>query len=200
MSKLIVVANQKGGVGKTTISMNLAHCMKAYASTGIIELDAQRSILRVADKMVGIPLLLYTPGVRDFGPDYVFIDTPPYLSDKLPHAFAIADLILIPTKAGPFDVDSCQGTVELIAKAKALNPGLKAAILLNMVNSSTKITEFAYRALLDYGLPILKTRIGERSDFVRSVALADGIYSTDNKKAHRELNSLVTEVMVMLNN
>lgn len=200
MPKVIALAHQKGGVGKSTLSINLAHAFKEHVKTVIVDLDAQGSVRDMASLMEGIPLIPYSKNLkRETDAAYIFIDTPPYLIEKLPEVFRLADMVLIPTKAGVLDIMACGRTVKMVKDAQLINKGLKACIVLNMVNSSTKLTDQAESALIkDYGFKVMDSRIGERSDFVRSVTLADGIYSTENKKAQDEMNALVKEIMFIL--
>lgn len=198
MAKVITLAHQKGGVGKSTLAVNLAHAFKDNAKTGIIDLDAQGSIAETATKIEGVTLL---PSFNaSYSKDFtaIFIDTPPYLSDQLNQVFAISDLILIPTKAGVYDVLACRKTVALVKEAMAKKPSLKAAIVFNMINSTTTLTNEVKEQLESLGLPILKTQITERVNFVRSIALPDGIYSTGDNKAIKEINNLTKEILFLL--
>lgn len=198
MAKVITLAHQKGGVGKSTLAVNLAHAFKDHAKTGIIDLDAQGSIAETANKIEGVTLL---PSFNaSYNKDFtaIFIDTPPYLSDQLSQVFAISDLILIPTKAGVYDVLACRKTVALVKEAMAKKPALKAAIVFNMINSTTTLTNEVREQLESLGLPILKTQITERVNFVRSIALPDGIYSTGDNKAIKEINNLTKEILFLL--
>lgn len=198
MAKVITLAHQKGGVGKSTLAVNLAHAFKDNAKTGIIDLDAQGSIAETAAKIEGVTLL---PSFNaSYSKDFtaIFIDTPPYLSDQLTQVFAISDLILIPTKAGVYDVLACRKTVALVKEAMSKKASLKAAIVFNMINSTTTLTNEVKEQLESLGLPILKTQITERVNFVRSIALPDGIYSTSDSKAIKEINNLTKEILFML--
>ena len=198
MAKVITLAHQKGGVGKSTLAVNLAHAFKDNAKTGIIDLDTQGSIAETASKIDGVTLL------PSFNASYskefaaIFIDTPPYLSDQLSQIFSISDLIVIPTKAGVYDVLACRKTVALVNEAMKKKSSLKAAIVLNMINSTTTLTNEVKEQLESLGLPILKSQITERVSFVRSIALNDGIYSTGDNKAIKEMNNLTKEILFML--
>src|SRR5689334_8038497 len=194
MAKVITLAHQKGGVGKSTLAVNLAHAFKDNAATAIVDMDAQGSIAQTANKIDGITLIPFSSiGNKQY--NAVFIDTPPYLSDKLSQVFALSDLILMPTKAGIYDVLACKKTVELVKDAMKKKPTLKAAIILNMVNSTTTLTSEAKEQLESLGLPVLKAHITERMNFVRSIALPDGIYSTSDTKAIKEINVLTKEIL-----
>ncbi len=199
MATVITLAHQKGGVGKSTLAVNLAHAFKDHAVTAIVDLDAQGSISQTANKIDGVSVIPLS-AVNKGEYKAVFIDTPPYLSDKLGQVFSISDLILIPTKAGIYDVLACQRTVELVKTAMSKKPSLKAAIVLNMVNTTTTLTSEAKEQLEHLGLPLLKSQITERMNFIRSIALPDGIYSTSDSKAIKEINNLTKEILFLLNN
>lgn len=202
MPKIIVVAHQKGGVGKTTLSINLAHAFKEHKSTALVDMDVQGSVKDMGDLMEGISIMSYSSTLKKAAVDCIFVDTPGYLSGHMPEAFLLADFVLIPTKAGILDVKACGRTAEMVKQAMKKNKTLKAGIVLNMVNSRTTLAGEAREQLEHYGLPVLKTQIGERSDFIKSVAFSDGIYSKELRKssgkAQDELNSLVTEVLFMI--
>lgn len=197
--KIITIAHQKGGVGKSTLAINLAHAFKDNVPTAVIDLDPQGSIIQSASKVKGIEILPWKKNTLEkLGDYFVFIDTPPYLSDKLADIFKISDLIIIPTKAGIYDVLACRRTVSLVKKAQKINKGLKAGIVLNQVNKTTTLTDEAKEALQNLEVPILKAQISERMNFIRSVALPDGIYSTKDNKAINELNELTKETLFLL--
>ncbi|MGN6532716.1 MAG: ParA family protein [Ginsengibacter sp.] len=198
MAKVITLAHQKSGVGKSTLAVNLAHAFKDNATTAIIDMDAQGSVAQTANKIEGVTLIPLS-ALESKKYHAIFIDTPPYLSDKLDQVFSLSDLILIPTKAGIYDVLACKRTVDLVKEAMKKKKSLKAAIILNMVNSTTTLTAEAKEQLQSLGLPVLKAQVTGRMNFVRSIALPDGIYSTNDTKAIKEINVLTKEILFMLN-
>lgn len=202
MPKIIVSTNMKGGVGKTTVSINLAHAFKGHARTAIIDLDSQGSLSDVAECMEGVQVIPYSNNLKSLPYDFIIIDTPPYVSSKLAESYAIADLILIPIRASVLDFKAASRTVSMVMTAMSKNPRLKAAFVLNLVKAGTKITKAANHALGEYNFTIFGGRVGDRTDFARSVALGDGIYSNELRKtsalARMELSGLATEVLCLL--
>lgn len=200
MAKVITLMHLKGGVGKSTIAVNLAHAFKEYTKTALMDLDSQGSVTDTKDLIAGVDVLEYSPKQKITELEYgaVFVDTPPYFSDRLKDIFIQTELIIIPTKAGIYDIIAAGKTVELIKKEKNNNPRLKAVFLLNMINATTTLTDIAKEQIESYGFPILKTTIVDRQNFVRSAALSDGIYSTDDKKAKEEINALTKEILFIL--
>jgi chromosome partitioning protein len=199
MAKVIALMHLKGGVGKSTIAVNLAHSFKEYTKTALIDLDSQGSVTDTKDLITGVSIVEYSNNnLRGLDYGAVFIDTPPYLSDKLYHIFPQTDLIIIPTKAGIYDVIAAGKTVEMIKEQMKKNKNLKAVFLLNMVNATSSLTDVAKEKILHYGFPVLKSHIVDRQNFIRSAALNNGIFSTDDKKAVAEINALAKEVLFLL--
>lgn len=188
----------KGGVGKSTIAVNLAHAFKEYTTVALVDLDSQGSITDTKDQIKGIEVLPYSTDLKKLDYGAIFVDTPPYLSDKHESIFKQSDLILIPTKAGIYDVIAASKTVQLIKQYQKKKPELKVAFILNMVHATTTLTEVTKEQLNQYELPILKTQIVDRQNFVRSAVLEDGIYSTSDRKAKKEMDELTKEVLFLL--
>jgi chromosome partitioning protein len=113
MSKIITIAHLKGGVGKSTLALNLAVCFKDTLRVALIDTDTQGSISDLKGDLKTIEVINDTSPQNIKAMDYqlIIIDTPPYLSSQLPDLFAISDFVLIPTKAGFFDVMAIRSTI-----------------------------------------------------------------------------------------
>jgi chromosome partitioning protein len=196
MGKIITVAHQKGGVGKSTLALNLALCFQDQLKVALVDSDLQGSIYHVredfpglniysADKISEIPQMDY---------DLVIVDTPPYLSNKLTDLFLISDFVLVPTKAGFFDVMAIRSTLALIKFAQAKKPSLKAGIALNMVKHRSGVTKDVKDLLANIGTPLLQTMIHDRVSITRS-AITAGIMTGSDQKAKEEITSLAEEVV-----
>ena len=196
MTKIISIAHQKGGVGKTTLAVNLAYCFKESMRLGLIDLDVQGSLRGLKEtlstlsmeetpkKISSIPTLPY---------DLIIVDTPPYLSSNLPELFNISDFILIPTKAGFLDTMAIRGTIDLVNAAQKLNSKIKAGIILNMVKPNTGLTEDVKNLLKSYNLPVLDSIISDRVSFTRSVLLG-GVLNGEDHRAKDEILNLADEI------
>jgi len=196
MSKIILTTHQKGGVGKSTLSFNLAVNLKENAKVCIIDLDAQGSLYQVRD-LSEVPIFseekLKEIQSSDF--DFVFIDTPPYLSNKLTELCDLADVIIIPTKAGVLDLLAIKSTIDIIEHSGNEN---KALIVFNMVKPNTTLTEEIKDQLSDYNVKVSKNMISDLVAFSRSV-LINGV--EDNNKAQKQIDALTKEVLtIAINN
>jgi chromosome partitioning protein len=196
MAKIILTTHQKGGVGKSTLSFNLAVNLKENAKVCIIDLDAQGSLYQVRD-LSEVPIFseekLKEIQSSDF--DFVFIDTPPYLSNKLTELCDLADVIIIPTKAGVLDLLAIKSTIDIIEHSGNEN---KALIVFNMVKPNTTLTEEIKDQLSDYNVKVSKNMISDLVAFSRSV-LINGV--EDNNKAQKQIDALTKEVLtISINN
>lgn len=180
--KTVAVISQKGGSGKTTLSINLAI---AAAATGkqavIIDLDPQQSAsrwgrLRNAEQPVIVAG--HGPNLADLvaraeagGADFCVIDTAPKSESAALAAAKLADLILIPCQPSSLDLDAIADTVNIVALAKR-----PAAFVLNAVRASSSLADDAEEALSAYpAIPLAPVRIASRVVYVRSLAEGQGV-------------------------
>ena len=124
--KVIVVAASKGGTGKTTLTAALAVEATHQGSVAVMDLDPQQSLarwhdIRRADDDLADPDLIEAgkrPDVaiaraRKQNLDWLFIDTPGGSLSTMKAAIDQADLVLIPVRPSPLDVESMAPVVEL---------------------------------------------------------------------------------------
>lgn len=198
MAKIITIAHQKGGVGKSTLALNLAYRFSKEIKTALTDTDPQGSTMQLKDIVEGIDILDYT-GMKNLQTqpyDIIFIDTPPYLTENMISIFLNSDFVLIPTKAGVPDIMAIRATIELVKEAQTKKPDLKAGIVLNMVKPRANITEEAKEQLKGYGLPIL-AEIRDRVVF-NNTFLSGGIGTGNDQQAIQELEQLTTEILNLL--
>lgn len=199
MPRIITLAHQKGGVGKSTLAVNLANSFKDNVSVGIMDVDPQGTIIQLSKMIKGIDIIPYTANFSGLSQDVLFIDTPPYLTNDLPAILHASDLVIIPTKAGIADLMAIRATISLIKEAQKQNPKLKAVVVFNMIKHGTTLTEEVREQIETFGVPILKSMVSDRVNFTRSLALEDGIYGIGDRKAEKEIDQLTKEILLLLN-
>lgn len=202
--KTITVAHQKGGVGKTTIALNLAYCFADSAKVAITDTDLQGSIYSLGNLVQGVDLVSPDEVLagKVSGYDVLIVDTPPYLSTRLSDLFALSDFVLIPTKAGLLDVLAIRSTIDLLQKAMAKRPDLKAGIVLNMVMPRYSMTGEVTDALAEYaegehGIGVLSTLIHQRISYVRSPQTA-GVFNSTDERAKDEIQQVAISIINQL--
>jgi chromosome partitioning protein len=208
MPLIISVAHQKGGVGKSTLALNLTSFFKRNgAESAVVDADAQGSISNLissfgADNAYGSVNLIPRNSFKSFTEltkmnqyQVLLIDTPPYLSSNLSEIFEISDFVLVPTKPAVFDMFAIEGTIELINEAKKTKPELKTGVVINMSATGAKHVEEIRNYMKNKGINVLNTEIAKRIEFERCLLYSDSIFSTSDEKAKDEISRLGNEIM-----
>lgn len=217
MPTFITTAHQKGGVGKSTIALNLyGYFTKAGLKTAIVDIDPQGTITQFSElaeagrfnlikrrdfvvseeeDRISIDRLLVQ--VKDY--DVVIIDTPPYLTDELEDIFQITNLLIIPCKASLFDALAIRQTLAFIENSKRANDkNFISVIVLTMVISGSNIQDQIREVLKQHKTPILDTEIGNRIAYAKSLLLTGSIVDDDTGKAKDEIENLATEILTLI--
>ncbi|MDE2252716.1 MAG: AAA family ATPase [Betaproteobacteria bacterium] len=203
----IAILNQKGGVGKTTLSVNLAASLtRAGSRVLLIDADPQGSALdwvaaREAEPLfpvVGLPKPTLHRDVDQIseGYDHVLIDGPPRVAELARSAIMASDLVLIPVQPSPYDVWAADEVVKLLDEARIYKPGLQAAFVVNRKIVNTALGRDVRDALATYSPPVLDAAICQRIVFAESAA--QGLASFESEPdgpAAREVEALREEIM-----
>jgi len=199
MAKIITLAHQKGGVGKSTLALNLALCFKDQLKVALIDSDLQGSLYHIKEDFQEIDILApeKISEIPQLDYDLIIVDTPPYLSNRLNELFSYSDYVLVPTKAGFFDVMAIKSTLALIKFSQAQNQRLKAGIVLNMIKPRSGITVEVVELLQTLGTPLLTTRVYDRVSFARS-SMTSGVLKSNDQKAIEEVTFLAEELVDLI--
>jgi chromosome partitioning protein len=195
MSKVILILHQKGGVGKSTLTFNLAQNIAKSSKVAVLDFDLQGSLSQLKELVTDFEIIPYVgeiDKISDLEYDFIFIDTPPYLSNQLPKLIAIADLIIVPTKAGILDLLAIKNTLEMIELAKRTADTL---IVFNMIKANTTLTLDILIGLEEYNVKIANTHISDLVSYTRSVLLK-GV--TKDQNAQRQIDNLTKEILLKL--
>lgn len=160
--KIIAVAMQKGGVGKSNLTRSLA---VAAAQSGLnvlaLDMDSQQSTSQWGERreaelpavqfVTEIDLPKMVARAQEANADLIIIDTPPARSSEAPAAVEAADLVLIPCTADIEAFEQLPRTVRL-----ARTTGTPAAAVLTLATPNSKSEEDAARGVFDaVGVPMV---------------------------------------------
>jgi len=194
MPKIITLASQKGGTGKSTICMCLYHSFLKYSSkitVCIVDLDPQQSIANLVE-IQSLSIDVYDNLEAEKLNDYsiVLVDTPPRLTEDQNDIYGKSDLILIPSKTGIFDVVS---TIQAFSTIGSFAPNTKKFVVLNQINTTTKLNDKVLTEFSKNGVEVFKSTIGNRLAFQHAMYQNGNIFKTKNQKAKEESTALATE-------
>ena len=208
---VITFANQKGGVGKTTLGIHVAaELSRRGQRVKVIDLDPQHSALDWAEARDGadLPPLFEIEGypkptlhkhiaAKLAGFDVLVIDVPPQNGDLSRSALLAADLVVIPIQPSPYDVWAARETVKLIQEAIVFKEALKSVFAINRAITGTAISRDVRAALAEYTpIPTLTATVAQRVAFAESAARGQVVQElAEDSPATREIVALVNELL-----
>jgi len=210
LSKVITIAQQKGGTGKTTLAVHLALAFIKYHNLKIviIDTDPQGSlgkwyVIRSKKKLSNDNLTFKTASLwgaqyeskslkKDH--DIVIIDTPPKIESDARPSIEAADLVLIPMTPSHVDFWATEAIVEIAKKANK-----KILIQINRANQRSKLISKTNEYIKSINLSATQTIIGYRQIFASSMGEGKTAVEKQKKsKAVEEIKKLSEQILLEL--
>lgn len=209
----IAVTNLKGGVGKTTIAVNLA---AAFTQRGkrvcIVDTDLKQhsalewassrgeeretiQVFAVEQNQVNAKMLKDLEQSYDF----VILDGTPHLSELATRTILVSDIILIPVLPSIFDFRAFETFFQLLNELKDTKKSnglgnVEAFIVMNRVNEKANVSKEIADGLMTYNVPILNTKLSSRTAYADNATDGLGVVEGKDKKAKIEFNQFADEI------
>jgi chromosome partitioning protein len=205
MARVITIAQQKGGAGKTTLAAHLAVAWAAGARVAVVDIDPQASLshwveLRRARNGVGIGFThARLPGWRLADEverlarthDILVVDSPPHAETEAKIAVRLANLVVVPLQPSPIDVWATKPTLELARLER--RPVL---LVLNRLPSRARLTAEMAQGAAGYGVAVAQAALGNRVAFAASMAVGQGVTEAEpDSPAALEIAALAREIL-----
>lgn len=202
---IITVATMKGGSGKSTLASCLAvHWHLKGRRATILDADPQRSIARLAARekaLGGVPVIEDSTAdgwktaqrlAGEHSP--VIIDTPGFRSQATLACLGITDLVLVPVKPSPFDVDRMLDTLNiLINGVSGRRPTFRC--VLTQTTRDSVIAKHIRTELTEAGFPVLKSELTNRVVYAEAALWGATPTLTDGSgPAVRDIAAIANEV------
>lgn len=199
--RVLAMASQKGGSGKTTLSGHLA-VQAERAGCGpvvLIDIDPQGSLADWwNERETDLPAFAQTTVarlasdleiLRQQGFKLAVIDTPPAITMAIQSVIAVAELIVIPTRPSPHDLRAVGATVDLCDRA-----GKPLIFVVNAATPKARITSEAAVALSQHGT-VAPITLHHRTDFAASMIDGRTVMEVDpNSRSAAEVEALWTYI------
>jgi chromosome partitioning protein len=195
--RVLALASQKGGSGKTTLSGHLAVQAQRSGAGPVVLMDidpqgsladwwnerkdempafAQTTVARLASDLAEL---------REQGFKLAVIDTPPAITAAIQSVIQVAELIVIPTRPSPHDLRAVGATVELCERS-----GKPLLFVVNAATPLAKITYEAAIALSQHGT-VAPVVLHHRTDFAASMIDGRTVMEVNpNSKSAQEVAEL----------
>lgn len=204
---IIGFINQKGGVGKTTLSLNLAHYLAlSGARVLLIDADKQKSATDWAESRGDTPAPFTVIGMArdkmahdairmaaDY--DHVVIDGPRDAEAITRNVIIASDIVMLPIEPSAFSVNAAKTTVAQVEECQVIKPHLKCGFVVSRKITGTVIGSDIRDMASESGFPILKADIATRVAFAEAATLAQTIFEYKPKgEAAKEIRTLGLEI------
>ena len=189
--KTILIANPKGGSGKSTLSVNIAGFLARRGDrVAMLDLDRQQSsALWLSMRNMGLPVIAaLTDKKSDEEYDWLVIDSPAGLHGKnLAHALKLASKIIVPIAPSLFDLYASRDFLELLAQEKTVRKHHCHIGIIGMrMSPRTKAAQALEHFLTTFDLPIL-AYLRETQVYVNAAFEGKSLFDLPPHLALREL-------------
>lgn len=203
MAKIISILNGKGGVGKTTSTINVATAIKRKGfSVAVVDTDPQGSISNwfeedkcafdLTEAASEKEVYQVRKALKQY--DYVIIDGAAAISAISSAAVMVSDLVVIPVTPSPLDFAACGAILAVIEARQDLQP-VEARFLITKKMPHTKMLAVLKESIEDTGVPAFRTAISNRQSYVKVMLDGSTVFDTDDGAAKGEIDVLTNEIL-----
>jgi chromosome partitioning protein len=198
--------NQKGGVGKSTLSQNVADCLSRLGQR-VLLIDADKqgtssdwaslrsesrfSVVSMARENMALDAMKIA---ADY--DFTLIDGPPHADAISRSCIVASDLVIVPIEPGGASRWSSDLTVRQLKEAQQFKTTLKCGFVVSRKISGTVLGRDARAMAADAGIPMFETAVEQRIVYAEALTMGKTIFEWGgNNAAVREIQALTHELL-----
>jgi chromosome partitioning protein len=210
MSLVISFLNQKGGVGKSTLSINVAACLSLLGQK-VLLIDADKQgtasswaslrpensfqVISMARENMARDALKLAAAF-----DFTIIDGPPQAETISRSCIVASDLVIVPIEPGGASRWSSDLTIRQLKEAQEFKPTLKCGFVVSRKIGGTVLGRDARNMAADAGIPTLETEIEQRIAYGEALTMGKTIFEWSSRgPAVSEIQILTHELLDVLN-
>jgi chromosome partitioning protein len=205
---IIGIVNQKGGVGKTTVAVNLASGLAGPRNRVLVlDTDPQGSVYQwqavAGSTQFAVahhprPLKRRPLQADRKAHEWVVVDTPPAMREITRSVLANCDLVIIPIGPSPLDIWSGKETLALVQQAahrRKAAAALDTRLLICRKLSRTRLGREARDAVAAYGIPVFSSELTQRVAYIEALNAGQSVLTFARRSpAADEIRGLCREV------
>ncbi|MEG6548154.1 AAA family ATPase [Acinetobacter bereziniae] len=203
---IFIIANQKGGVGKTTLATNIAVALSKKGNTVLVDADDQQSAMKWSKRRTenSIDTEAHKGDLKKVLLDlqkkyeYVVLDVAGRDSEEFRTALQVGDKLIVPTQPSQTDVEALPHVLKMYNTFQKVNEKLQPFIVINKAPSNTKSTEVADTIELLQTLPkfkLLNAVIRDRKQWRDAMIQGLSVAEMNSSKAKDEFNEFLVEIL-----
>ncbi len=202
---IISFLNQKGGVGKTTLSVNVAaYLAKSGHRVLLIDADKQGSASTWASIREDAPFQVVSMARANMARDalklaadytHTIIDGPPHAEEIARSCIVASDFVALPIEPSGLSTWASDLTVKQVREAQEFKPSLKCGFVVSRKIGNTVIGRDIRNMAAEAGMPILAGDIEQRVAFAESLTMGKSIFEwAEGSAAAKEIEQLTKEI------
>ncbi len=200
--KIVGIVGRKGGVGKSTLAVNLASCFYEKGSVELVDADPQGSASDWIGKTAPFPVRHVTDcqelseALQSNDNGVMLVDGPPYDIEANKIIVSLSDLVVVPVTPSLLDIKAALPLLNALKTGKT-----NGIAVMNLTMPRSNATKYTRATLESHDIPVADTELVSRVAHRDAVAAARPVtVSAPSSAAANEIRALSKEIWKVLSN